>query len=118
MFRYAVVAGLSLVLGGPLMVVAENKLTDESKQAVSSVVASNNQFALALYENLHRPKGNLFFSPYSISDALAMTSAGARGKTLEEMEKTLHFSLDQEKLPGAFQQLIDTLQGDAKTRKY
>jgi serpin B len=47
-----------------------------------------------------------------------MTSAGARGKTLEEMEQTLHFTLNREKLPQAFQELIDTLNGDPKTRKY
>ena len=37
--------------------------------------------------------GNLFFSPYSISTALAMTRAGAKGDTAAQMDKTLHFTL-------------------------
>ncbi len=52
-----------------------------------------NGFAADLYRRLAgqgKEKGNLFLSPYSIETALAMTSAGARGKTLEEMEKVLH----------------------------
>jgi serpin B len=56
--------------------------------------AAVNAFATDLYRHLAGPKGkekgNLFLSPYSIELALAMTAAGARGKTLEEMEKVLH----------------------------
>ena len=37
------------------------------------VVQGNNQFALELYQNLRDREGNVFFSPYSISTALAMT---------------------------------------------
>jgi serpin B len=55
-----------------------------------AVVKGNTQFALDLYGNLRRRKGNLFFSPFSISTALAMTSAGARGATLEQMAQVLH----------------------------
>lgn len=54
------------------------------------VVEGNNQFALDLYSKLRDVPGNLFFSPYSISTALAMTSGGARGPTLDEMARTLH----------------------------
>src|SRR5262245_55484396 len=38
---------------------------------LSRVVESNNQFALDLYAALRQGKGNLFFSPYSVSTALA-----------------------------------------------
>src|SRR5262245_29718820 len=52
---------------------------------------SINRFAADLYARLaHDEKSNLFFSPFSIETALAMTAAGARGKTLEEMQKALH----------------------------
>ena len=44
---------------------------------VAEVVRGNNQFALDLYGQAARQTGNLFFSPYSISTALAMTYAGA-----------------------------------------
>jgi serpin B len=55
------------------------------------VVEANNKFALELYAKLQARQGNLFFSPYSISTALAMAYAGARGQTEEQMAKTLHF---------------------------
>ena len=74
------------------------------------VVTGNNAFAFDLYGQLRTQEGNLFFSPYSISAALAMTSAGARGQTLDEMTKALHFP-DQEKLHPAFKTLIANLNG-------
>ncbi|MDH3582902.1 MAG: serpin family protein [Phycisphaerae bacterium] len=53
----------------------------------------NNQFGLDMYRQLAKanPKGNLFFSPYSISSALAMTWEGARGKTATQMAQALNF---------------------------
>jgi serpin B len=47
---------------------------------------------------LRTQEGNLFFSPYSVSTALAMTYGGARGNTEVEMAHTLHFSPDQARL--------------------
>jgi serpin B len=46
-------------------------------------------FAIDLYKQLAATEGNVFFSPFSIDTALAMTSAGARGDTLAEMNKVL-----------------------------
>jgi serpin B len=46
---------------------------------VAQTVKDNNQFALELYGKLAAKDGNLFLSPYSISTALAMTYAGAKG---------------------------------------
>jgi serpin B len=54
------------------------------------VVAGNTQFAVDLFHQLRTQEGNLFYSPFSISTALAMTSAGARGQTLEQMTRALH----------------------------
>jgi serpin B len=51
----------------------------------------------------------LFFSPYSISTALAMTYAGARGGTESEMAKALHFGLPQENLYAAFGALVNRM---------
>jgi serpin B len=65
----------------------------------------NNLFALKLYQSLTRGKdGNLFFSPFSISLALAMAYAGACGETGEQMAAALHFELPPEKLHPAFGQ--------------
>ncbi len=60
-----------------------------------SVVEGNNKFALELYQKLQSQQGNLFLSPYSISTALAMTYAGARNQTAEQMAKTLDFPIDE-----------------------
>lgn len=63
-----------------------------------SVVDANNQFALDLYKNLAEdPKyseENIFFSPFSISSALAITYEGARGDTAMEIQKVFHFPED------------------------
>ena len=53
----------------------------------------NNEFAIELYGQMRNQTGNLFFSPESISTALAMTYAGARADTAAEMAKTLHFTM-------------------------
>ncbi|MHC4866601.1 MAG: serpin family protein [Planctomycetota bacterium] len=55
------------------------------------IVQGNNSFALGLYDKLRQDQGNLFCSPYSISTALAMTYAGAKGQTETQMAKVLHF---------------------------
>lgn len=80
-----------------------------------SVVEGNNAFAVDLYGKLKdNEKGNLFFSPYSISTALAMTYAGARGSTADQMRKTLHFALNEARLHPAFSGLIETLNAGGK----
>src|SRR2546425_1107778 len=70
-----------------------------------AVVDGNTAFALDLYAQLKTSPGNLFFSPYSISTALAMTYAGARGDTEKQMVGVLHFAKDQHRLHSAFGQL-------------
>jgi len=75
---------------------------DVSTSEQASLVEGNSAFAFDLYQALKREEGNLFYSPYSISLALAMTYAGARGETAEQMAGTLHFLLNQKKLHPAF----------------
>lgn len=62
--------------------------------SINEVVNANNQFAVEVYSELSKETGNIFFSPYSISTALAMVYEGARGKTAEEMQKVFHFPTD------------------------
>jgi serpin B len=69
------------------------------------LAAGNNAFAFDLYQSLRSGEGNLLFSPYSISGALAMVYAGARGQTEQQMADTLHFTLPQERLHPAFNAL-------------
>jgi len=75
---------------------------------MKTVVGGNTEFAFDLYAKLKddpdikEDGGNLFFSPYSISTALAMTWAGARGLTEKQMAEVLHFTLPQAQLHKAF----------------
>jgi serpin B len=90
----------------------------DAKGDVAAVVSGNTEFAFDLYAKLRGKDGNLFFSPESISTALAMTYAGARGETAEEMAKTLHFKLKEGQLHPAFHALIEELNGAGKKRGY
>jgi serpin B len=75
---------------------------DVSTSEQALLVDGNSAFAFELYQALREQEGNLFYSPHSISVALAMTYAGARGDTAEEMAATLHFMLEQDRLHPAF----------------
>ena len=72
---------------------------------IKTVVDGNNAFAFDIYQTLRAQDGNLILSPFSISLALAMTYAGARGETESQMARTLHFDLPQEQLHPAFNAL-------------
>lgn len=72
---------------------------------VKALVTGNNAFAFDLYQSLRDEDGNLLYSPYSISEALAMAYGGARGETARQMAGTLHLSLPQEHLPPVFKAL-------------
>ena len=76
-----------------------------SQADLATLTDGNSDFAFELYQVLRNTDGNLFYSPYSISLALAMTYAGARGETREQMASTLRFSLAQDNLHPAFNSL-------------
>jgi len=66
-----------------------------TQQGIQEVVDANNKFALELYSELDKSKdGNIFYSPYSISAALAMTYEGAREQTADEIKSVFHFPDD------------------------
>ena len=85
--------------------VERETLPEVSDSELSDLVRGNGAFAFDLYRNLSDEDGNLFFSPHSISLALAMTYAGARGETESQMAETLHFLLPQDSLHPAFNAL-------------
>jgi len=78
---------------------------------MDALVEGNTAFALDLYQQLREAQGdeNLFYSPYSISLALAMTYAGARGETEAQMADALHYTLPQGRLHPAFNGLDQVL---------
>jgi serpin B len=89
------------------------QLPEELRADAASVVESSNRFAVDLYARLAPRPGNLFFSPFSASTALAMTHAGARGVTAEEMARVLHFSLE----PGSLHPAYGALTGTVSTSR-
>jgi len=81
--------GLGTVSGAP-----NDLLVAESERApVKLALTANAGFAVDLYKQLAQEEAgkNLFFSPYSISSALAMVTEGARGETAEQMGKVLRY---------------------------
>ncbi len=78
--------------------------------AAMQLARDNTDFALRLYRQLGQEEGNIFFSPHSISTALAMTWAGARGDTEKEMARALGFTLGQQQLHPAFAELVANLE--------
>lgn len=66
---------------------------ETGKAPVNHAITANSDFAVDLYRELAKenPGKNMFFSPYSMSGALAMTAEGARGETAAQMGKVLRF---------------------------
>jgi len=111
-------------LAGILLAVGAKSKEDPLKANTAAAVAGNSKFALELYAKLKsdpevkKADGNLFFSPYSISTALAMTWAGAKGETEKQMAEVLHFSLPQERLHQVLGALEKQLNAAGKKRGY
>jgi serpin B len=101
-----VIASIQLAQPAAGEVVKSDKERITSPDAASNeqalLVEGNSAFAFKLYQELKGKEGNLFYSPYSISLALAMTYAGASGETAQQMADTLQFMLEQDKLHPAF----------------
>jgi len=97
-------------------VAAESEPANKESDKQDMIVRGNNKFALDLYAKLKETDGNAFFSPYSISTALAMTYGGARGRTATQMADVLHFpvgktpdGLDAQQFASAFGELVKDL---------
>lgn len=86
---------------------------EESEASIQQLAQANGAFALDLYRQLAAIKGNLFFSPHSISLALAMTYAGAAGETAGQMAQALHFELPADRLAATFTDLQSAMAGAA-----
>jgi serpin B len=94
--------------------VARSSLTRDTAPVVSpddaeTLRLDDDAFASDLYRTLSPTPAfagqNMFFSPYSISLALAMASVGARGDTAAQMASALHFTLPQDRLHPAYDAL-------------
>ena len=135
-FIAVILSMLALLLGACTLTVPDEPITDTpttppatispspepsppvvTGDDVSVLVNGNSSFAFDLYRMLKEEDGNLFYSPYSISMALAMTYAGARGETAEQMADTLHFILPEERLHPAYSDLGEGLALRGKGRE-
>ncbi len=67
-----------------------------SAEALQSLVEGGNTFAFDTFHQLRQGEGDLFFSPFSISQALGMTFVGARAETEAQMQATMHFTAGQD----------------------
>jgi serpin B len=76
---------------------------------IKNIARDNTLFTLDLYNQLKMTDGNLFFSPFSIFTALAMTWAGARENTAVQMAETLHFTEKPAQFHRAIGDLISQL---------
>jgi len=104
--------------------------TDTVKQDASAVSGGIFEFAFNLYgkmielPELKQSGGNLFFSPYSISTALAMTYCGARGDTASQMASVLRLptvkseTIPLERIAAGYGAVQNSLQANPDTSGY
>ncbi len=124
-FRRSFLVGITLIVlpgilaagCGPGASAATEARSSQSRGATAGVPQSdivaqaeaNNAFALDLYQLLRAQNTNLLFSPYSITQALSMALAGARGQTAQQLTHALHLRLPPERLHPAANALDQAL---------
>lgn len=82
---------------------------EDRRMLAARAVDAINSFAADVYQHMQHENGNLFYSPLSVTTALAMSYAGAGGQTAAEMEQVLHLG----SAPGihdSFQQLLASIE--------
>jgi serpin B len=119
------ICGGCILLGGVLMI-QKTKISKSTPKAddtgvtlekINAVVKANNQFAFDLYSRYKdKYEGNIFFSPYSISVALAMTYEGARGQTAKEIQAVFHFPEAEDIRRPGFARIYNEI--NKKNKKY
>ena len=108
------VTAVSAILTVLLMICPAYAAEAAGDGAHKAAVATN-EFGIDLYRKLSAESSdNIFFSPFSIETALAMTYAGARGTTAAEMEKVLHLDGAQEATHSAFKDFIAGINSQGK----
>lgn len=89
---FAAMIVLGVLLAG---CVTDSSANQSTNSEATTIVEANNRFAFDLYSYLRNDpqnqNSNIFFSPFSISSALAITYEGARGTTADEIAAVFHF---------------------------
>jgi serpin B len=97
---------IGLVLAAAVFGAGTEKPQPAQEPGVECIIEGNTEFAMRLYQRLMGQEGNLFFSPYSISTALAMVYGGAGSQTAEQMQQALQFGPNAPAFHQAYGQLI------------
>ncbi len=85
---------LMMIFGSCTRHVQPSTTEDERREMAMATMpfpTRNNQFAFNLLHMLPHGEEDFVVSPFSISAAMAMTYAGARGKTREQMARVMRF---------------------------
>jgi serpin B len=130
---FLAVAAVALALSGTIRTFGAeaeqpNTPAEEASDINLKQLPQNNAvFAMRLYGRLAAQKGNLFFSPFGISQAMATTYIGAGGQTKVQMREALNVPLGRDKqdkllpwdvddLAAAYKHLNSRLRGDRRPR--
>ncbi|MFQ5443822.1 MAG: serpin family protein, partial [Nitrospinales bacterium] len=81
------------------------------------VASATNDFAFKLYEKLSDEKGNVLFSPFSISCVLAMLCVGAERETRDQMKKVLGLPDEDESWKEAYCQFLNLLENSPQEHR-
>ncbi|NOX71071.1 MAG: serpin family protein, partial [Candidatus Micrarchaeota archaeon] len=84
--------------------------TGATSVGIRAVADANNRFAVGLYSEMSRKTdGNIFFSPWSITTAMAMAYEGARSDTADEMQKVFGFPQESNSRRASFARMLNML---------
>jgi serpin B len=89
----------------------------DSNNPAQQAASAGNQFAADVFAQVAKTEGNLCISPYSISSALQMTTAGAAGNTAAQMLAVLHWTQPAGDLPAASNALTAAIVGQTDSEK-
>jgi serpin B len=79
-------------------------------EGVKEVVNANNQFSVDLYSKINQEtEDNIFFSPWSISTAVAMAYEGAREDTASEIQDVFYFPEEDSLRRSSYASMLNTL---------
>lgn len=93
------------------------EVMDLLPQNAKEIVRGNNQFSFKLYLNISKKeRGNIFFSPFSISSAFAMVYEGADGRTAAEIGSVFHFQETSPKRWKDWELILNEI--NEKSKKY
>ncbi|XP_078794526.1 leukocyte elastase inhibitor-like isoform X7 [Oryzias latipes] len=107
---FSISSALAMVMLGARGTTA-SQMTKEIMASLNTVSSANTNFSLDLFKQLSNKDktANVFYSPFSISSALAMVMLGARGTTASQMTESLKLRDSQDQVHASFAELLGQL---------